>query len=134
MIVESILFEEIGAGNISWDKEASVSDHAYQVRQNYELSNVHLRSDDTFTIKELSEAMAIYSANGATIAIAEAIAGSEPEFFDRMIETGESFGVTDATLVNATGLNNKYLQDNPYPGSSDSDENMMSARSAAIIA
>ena len=134
MIVEYILFEEIAAGNISWDKEVSVSDHAYQVSQNYELSNVPLRSDDTYTIKELYEAMAIYSANGATIAIAEAIAGSEPEFVDRMIETVESFGVTDATLVNATGLNNKYLQDNLYPGSSDSDENMMSARSAAIIA
>ena len=134
MIVDYILFEEIAAGNISWDKEVSVSDHAYQVSQNYELSNVPLRSDDTYTIKELYEAMAIYSANGATIAIAEAIAGSEPEFVDRMIETVESFGVTDATLVNATGLNNKYLQDNLYPGSSDSDENMMSARSAAIIA
>ena len=134
MIVEYILFEEVDAGNISWDKEVSISDHAYQISQNYELSNVPLRSDDTYTIKELYEAMAIYSANGATVAIAEAIAGSEPEFVDRMIETVESFGVTDASLVNATGLNNEYLQDNLYPGSSESDENMMSARSAAIIA
>ena len=134
MIVEYILFEEVAAGNLSWDKEVSISDYAHQISQNYELSNVPLRSDDTYTIKELYEAMAIYSANGATIAIAEAISGSEPEFVDRMIETVESFGVTDASLVNATGLNNEYLQDNLYPGSAESDENMMSARSAAIIA
>src|SRR5699024_9421227 len=60
MIVEYILFEEVDAGNISWDKEVSISDHAYQISQNYELSNVPLRSDDTYTIKELYEAMAIY--------------------------------------------------------------------------
>src|SRR5699024_11254680 len=31
MIVEYILFEEVDAGNISWDKEVSISDHAYQI-------------------------------------------------------------------------------------------------------
>src|SRR5699024_3617981 len=134
MIVEYILFEEVEAGNISWDKEVSISDYAYQVSQNYDLSNVPLRSDGTYTIEELYEAMAIYSANGSTIAIAEAIAGSEPAFVDCMVEMVESFGVTDASLVNSTGLNNEYLQGNVYPGSSDTDENMMSARSAAIIA
>ena len=134
MIVEYILFEEIEAGNISWETEVSISDYAQQISQNYELSNVPLRSDDTYTIEELYEALAIYSANGATIAIAEAIAGSEPAFVDRMKETVESFGITDAYLVNSTGLNNEDLQGNIYPGSTETDENMMSARSSAILA
>ncbi|HLR89294.1 MAG TPA: serine hydrolase [Atopostipes sp.] len=134
MIVEYILFEEIEAGNISWETEVSISDYAQQISQNYELSNVPLRSDDTYTIEELYEALAIYSANGATIAIAEAIAGSEPAFVDRMKETVESFGITDAYLVNSTGLNNEDLQGNIYPDSAETDENMMSARSSAILA
>ena len=41
------------------------------------LSNVPLTQDGTYTIKELYEAMTIYSANGATSAIAETIAGTE---------------------------------------------------------
>ena len=43
-------------------------------------------------------------------------------------------GITDAKLVNASGLNNSYLGDNIYPGSSSTDENMLSARDIAIIA
>lgn len=134
MMVEYILFEEIEAGNISWETEVSISDYAQQVSQNYELSNVPLRGEDTYTIEELYEALAIYSANGATIAIAEAISGSEPAFVDRMRETVESFGIKDAYLVNATGLNNEDLQGNIYPGSTETEENVMSARSAAILA
>src|SRR5699024_4582978 len=84
MLVEYIVFEEIEAGNLAWDEEITISDHAYEISQNYVLSNVPLRAGDTYTLEELYEAMAIYSANGATIAIAEHIAGSEPAFVDRM--------------------------------------------------
>ena len=63
---------------MKWDQEYSVSNYVYNVSQDYPaLSNVPLRKDETYTIKELYEAMTIYSANGATIAIAETIAGSE---------------------------------------------------------
>lgn len=134
MIVEYIVFEEIEAGNIDWDKEIKISDYAHTISQNYGLSNVPLRDGESYTIEELYDAMAIYSANGATIAIAEAISGTESDFVDRMRETVESFGVEDASLYNATGLNNSYLNENIYPESSNDDENSMSAKSIAIIA
>lgn len=133
MLVEYIVHEEIDAGNLDWETEITISDYAYGISQNYALSNVALREGGTYTLKELYDAMAIYSANGATIAIAEHIAGSEPEFVDRMNELVESFGVTDATIVNSTGLNNSSLQGEIYPESSETDENMMSARSSAIV-
>lgn len=134
MIVEYIVFEEIEAGNLNWDSEVTISQYAYDISQDYSLSNVALRNGETYTLQELYEAMAIYSANGATIAIAEHIEGTEPDFVDRMRETVESFGITDAELYNATGLNNSDLHGKIYPGSSETDENSMSARSAAIIA
>jgi D-alanyl-D-alanine carboxypeptidase (penicillin-binding protein 5/6) len=134
MIAEYIVFEEIEAGTIDWDTQITISDYAYEISQDYALSNVPLRNGENYSLRELYEAMAIYSANGATIAIAEHISGSEPEFVDRMKETVESFGIKDATLVNSTGLNNSDLRGNTYPGSSETDENMMSARSAAKIA
>lgn len=134
MIVEYIVFEEVEAGNLNWDSEITISQYAYEISQDYSLSNVALRNGEKYTLQELYEAMAIYSANGATIAIAEHISGTEPAFVDRMKKTVESFGITDATLYNATGLNNSDLRGKIYPGSSETDENTMSARSAAIIA
>lgn len=133
MLVEYIVHEEVEAGNLDWDTEITVSDYAYNISQDLLLSNVQLLSGETYSLKELYDAMAIYSANGATIAIAEHIEGSEPDFVDRMNELVESFGIADATLVNSTGLNNEDLQGQIYPGSSETDENTMSARSAAII-
>lgn len=134
MIVEYIVFEEIEAGNLNWDTEVTISDYAYNISQNYSLSNVALRNGGTYSLEELYEAMAIYSANGATIAIAEHIEGTEPDFVNRMRETVEAFGISDAQLFNSTGLNNSDLQGVLYPGSSESDENIMSARSIAKIA
>lgn len=134
MIVEYIVFEEIEAGNLNWDTEITISEYAYDISQNYSLSNVALRNGGTYSLEELYEAMAIYSANGATIAIAEHIEGTEPDFVNRMRETVESFGISDATLYNSTGLNNSDLQGVIYPGSAETDENIMSARSIAKIA
>lgn len=134
MIVEYIVFEEVEAGNLNWDTEITISDYAYNISQNYSLSNVALRNGGTYSLEELYEAMAIYSANGATIAIAEHIEGTEPDFVNRMRKTVESFGISDAVLFNSTGLNNSDLQGVIYPGSSETDENIMSARSIAKIA
>lgn len=134
MLVEYILFEAIENGDVTWDQQVKISEYAHQVSQNYILSNVPLRVDETYSIRELYEAMAIYSANGATIAIAEAIAGSEPAFVDMMREKVESWGITDYALYNTTGLNNEYLFGNHYPGSSETDENSMTARGIATVA
>ncbi|WP_244244722.1 serine hydrolase [Marinilactibacillus kalidii] len=134
MLVEYILFQEIEAGNVNWDTETTISEYAHRISQNYELSNVPLRQGENYTIEELYQAMAIYSANGATIAIAEQLAGSEPELVDRMRELIESWGVTEFELYNATGLSNSYLEENIYPGSTAENENIMSARGIATVA
>ncbi|SFC74275.1 D-alanyl-D-alanine carboxypeptidase (penicillin-binding protein 5/6) [Alkalibacterium subtropicum] len=134
MLVEYILFEEIEAGNLSWDSEVTISDYAYAVSQDYALSNVPLHSGGNYTVKELYEALAIYSANGATIALAEAIEGSESAFVDRMRALVESWGIEDYELYNTTGLNNSYLNGNHYPGSDEDAENAMPAKGIAKVA
>lgn len=133
MLVEYILFETIENGDLSWEDELPVSEYAHQISQNYFLSNVPLRRDETYTVRELYEALAIYSANGATIVLAEAIAGSESAFVDMMREKVESWGITEYTLVNTTGLNNSSLRGNHYPGSGETEENSMTARDVAKI-
>ena len=98
------------------------------------LSNVPLRAEEKYTIKELYEAMAIYSANAATIAIAETIAGTEAEFVRLMNEKAKEFGLDDAKFVNSTGLNNAHLMGMHVEGTGANDENVMSANSVAKLA
>ena len=132
MMTEYLVLDAIKEKKISWDQEVTISDYAHQVSQNYDLSNVPLLTDVKYTVKELYEAMAIYSANGATIALAEHIAGSEAKFVQMMNEKAKKLGL-DVTFVNTTGLNNKDLY-GKHPAGEENEENMMSARSTARLA
>lgn len=134
MMTEYLLFEAIEEGRITWEQEYTVSDYAYTVSQDRRLSNVPLRNGETYTIKELYEALAIYSANGATIGIAETLAGSETEFIKLMNEKAEELGLKDYKFVNSTGLNNSYLQGMQPKGTGENDENVMPAKSVALLA
>ncbi|WP_232219658.1 serine hydrolase [Carnobacterium pleistocenium] len=119
MVTEYLLLETIKNGDLAWDDQVEISEYAHNISQNYELSNVPLRVDETYSVEELYQAMAIYSANGATIALAEHIAGDEKSFVDMMHEKVESWGVTNYELYNTTGLSNADLQGNIYPGSTE---------------
>lgn len=134
MMTEYLLFEAIKEKKISWDQKYQVSDYVYKVSQDLSLSNVPLRKDATYTIRELYEAMAIYSANAATIAIAESIAGSETEFIKLMNKKAKELGLKDYKFVNSSGLNNKDLKGMHPKGTKAEEENMMSARSTAKLA
>ena len=70
-----------------------VSEYAYKVSQDASLSNVALENGGSYTVKELYEAMAIFSANGATIALAEAIAGKEVDFVKMMNNKAKELGL-----------------------------------------
>lgn len=133
MMSEYLLLEAIDEGRVKWDQEYAVSDYVYQISQDRDLSNVPLRADGTYSIKELYEAMTIYSANGATIAIAETVAGSESSFVKMMNEKAEELGLKDYKFVNSTGLNNRDLKGMHVLGEPE-EENVMSARATAKLA
>ncbi len=134
MMTEYLLFEAIKEGKISWDQEYKVNDYTYAVSQDRRLSNVPLRRDGTYTIRELYEAVAIYSANAATIAVAETIAGTETEFLKLMNAKAKELGLTDYKFVNSSGLNNSDLQGMHPQGTGADDENVMPAKSVAKLA
>ncbi|OAO84431.1 D-alanyl-D-alanine carboxypeptidase [Anoxybacillus flavithermus] len=134
MMTEYLLLEAIHEGRVKWDQEYAVSEYVYQISQKRDLSNVPLRKDGKYTVRELYEAMAIYSANGATVAIAEIVGGSEANFVKMMNEKAQELGLKDYKFVNATGLNNKDLGGLHPAGSGDNEENVMSARAVATLA
>jgi D-alanyl-D-alanine carboxypeptidase (penicillin-binding protein 5/6) len=134
MMTEYILLDAIKQGRVKWDQEYSVSDLVYKISQNRGLSNVPLRRDGKYKVRELYQAMAIYSANGATIAIAEVIAGSESNFIKMMNDEAKKLGIKDYKFVNSTGLNNSEYQGSHPKGTGATDENEMSPRAVATLA
>lgn len=134
MISQYLILEAIKKGEITWETKIPISARANQLSANYNLSNVPLWPNEKYTIKELFDAISIYSANAATLAIAEYIGGSEANWIERMKAKLNEWGIKDATIINVTGLPNKYGGNEKNPTFGDEDENSMSARSVAIIA
>ncbi|MCI5871893.1 MAG: D-alanyl-D-alanine carboxypeptidase PBP3, partial [Streptococcus sp.] len=128
-----LVYQEIDQGNLTWETKVPISDYAYNLTTNSEASNVPLEARE-YTVKQLVTASLVASANSAAIALAEQIAGSEPQFVDKMRAQLEEWGITDYQIVNASGLNNEVLGDNIYPGTAKDAENRLSAKSLAIIA
>lgn len=131
-----LINQAVEEGTISWDTAVPISDYAKAISQNYELSNVPLRQDFDYTVKDLYEAMVIYSANGATIAVSELLAGSEPAFVDLMKKQLDEWGIEGYSLYNVTGLPNNYASElgNLYPDAPVNEENKLSARGVATVA
>ncbi|HFU4217977.1 TPA: D-alanyl-D-alanine carboxypeptidase PBP3 [Streptococcus suis] len=128
-----LVYESLQKGEITLDTMVDISDYPYSLTANTELSNVNL-DERSYSVRDLLNASLITSSNSAIIALAEKVAGSEAAFVDRMKAKIQEWGITDAKIVNVSGLDNADLGTNVYPGSSSEDANMFSALDIAIIA
>lgn len=133
VMTEYLVLEAIDEKKITWDQTYTPSEYVYKISQNRSLSNVPLRQDGTYTVKELYEATAIYSANGAAIGLAEIISGTETNFVKQMNEKAKELGLKNFDFVNATGLENKDLIGMHPEGTDVSGESKVSARDMALL-
>ncbi|MFC4098765.1 D-alanyl-D-alanine carboxypeptidase family protein [Paenibacillus xanthanilyticus] len=102
MMSEYIILEEIKSGRQSWDTVVTANAEAAAVPADG--SQIYLAEGDQHPLKDMYIAMAVGSANDATIALAGHIAGSEQAFVAKMNETAKSLGLTTANFTTATGL------------------------------
>ncbi|QQK76143.1 D-alanyl-D-alanine carboxypeptidase [Salicibibacter cibarius] len=73
-------------------------------------ASIYLREGSVLSVAELFQAMAIVSANDASVALAEYAAGSEEAFIERMNEKAGELGLSqDAHFINASGLPHETL-------------------------
>ncbi|KXT72492.1 D-alanyl-D-alanine carboxypeptidase [Streptococcus sp. DD10] len=128
-----LVYEAIDKGDLKMTDAVTISDYPYNLSVTAQVSNVPLDARN-YTVQQLLEASLIASANSATIALAEKVAGSEEAFVNRMRDKLKEWGINDAFIINSTGLNNSILGEQIYPGSKEDDENTMSARQVAILA
>jgi D-alanyl-D-alanine carboxypeptidase len=80
--------------------ETVISSRAQAVEER----SMHLRAGEIFTLSELLQGALIHSANDATYALAEAVAGSEPLFVRWMNQKATALGAYSANFYNTNGL------------------------------
>ena len=99
-----LFFEAIDEGRLSFDKMITTSKNAASKGG----SQIFLEVGEQMSVDDLLKSICIASANDATVALAEAISGSEEAFVNLMNKKVESLGLTNTVYSNATGLpNNK---------------------------
>lgn len=129
MMSEYIVLDSIQKGRLQWDDIVTASENA----ETTEGSKIFLAEGDTHTVKQLFIAMAVGSANDATVALAEHIAGTEEEFAKRMNQKAEELQLDTAHFINATGLDRKDMNEKFRPMSIEG-ETVMSAKDSAMLA
>ncbi|WP_257986002.1 D-alanyl-D-alanine carboxypeptidase family protein [Bacillus sp. M6-12] len=133
MMTEYIVLEAINDKKISWDQKVKINEYVHKLSAAPGLSNVGLTQGEDYTVKELYEAMSIFSGNAATVALAELISGSEKNFVGLMNKKAKELGMKNFKFVNSSGLNNSNLLGN-HPAGEPNEENVMTARDIVTLA
>ena len=116
MVAQTIILENIESGKIKWDDIVKVSKNAADMGG----SQIYLTANEKMSVKDLFKGISMASANDATVAMAEYIAGTEQAFVKQMNKKVKELGLKNTQFKNATGL--------------DEDGHYSSAYDMAVIA
>jgi serine-type D-Ala-D-Ala carboxypeptidase (penicillin-binding protein 5/6) len=119
MMTALIVMEKVREGALRLDDKVTASRWAAQMGG----SQVYLKEGETMTVEDLLKAMMIHSANDATAALAEHVAGHGDAFVDLMNQRAESLGLKETRYHSVHGLP-------PDPGQED---DVMSAADLATL-
>src|SRR5918999_1467859 len=111
-----MVFERLKEGSLSLDDTFPVSEKAWRKGG----SKMFVEVGDRVRVEDLLRGIIVQSGNDACIVVAEALAGTEEEFAERMTRRAHELGLTGTTLRNASGW--------PDPG------HLMSVRDLATLA
>lgn len=95
-----LTMEAIDAGQLSYDTVVTASAHACSMGG----SQIWLEENEQMTVDDMLKAVCVVSANDCAVALAEAVAGSEEAFVEKMNQRAAELGMNDTTFKNATGL------------------------------
>lgn len=110
-----LIFDALDEGRISKEDIVTVSEHAASMGG----SQVFLEPMETQTVETMIKCICVASANDASVAMAEFVCGSEPQFVQKMNDRAAGLGMTNTHFVNCCGL--------------DADGHMTSARDIALM-
>jgi len=95
-----LAFKALKNGHLTLTQTLPVSELAWKV----EGSKMFIEPNKPVTVDELLHGTIIQSGNDSSIALAEGIAGTEPQFADMMNKEAARLGMKNTHYMNATGL------------------------------
>ncbi len=95
-----LVMEAIENGQLTYETVLTCSDTAAKLGG----SQIWLEPGEQMTVSDLIKAVAVVSANDATVLLAEAVAGSEEGFVVLMNNKAKSLGMNNTNFINSTGL------------------------------
>lgn len=129
MMTEYLVMEALKSGKIKWEDMVPISQYSADVIGSGGLLNV----GEQYSVKDLFGAMSIYSANDASVALAEYLGGTEEKFATMMNDKAKEMGLSDqAHFISATGLSRADL--GKYAPKEVQGETLLTAKDAALIA
>ena len=94
-----LVFEDLKSGRLGLDQELPVSEKAWRMGGSRMFVEVNTR----VTVRDLLRGVIVQSGNDACIVLAEALAGSEQAFVDRMNQRARELGLENSHFANVTG-------------------------------
>ena len=110
MVAQIIILEQIEAGKIKWSDKVMASANASGMGG----SQIYLTTGEEMTVEDMMKGISMASANDATVAMAEFIAGSEVEFVDMMNKKVKELGLKNTFFKNCTGLDEEGHYSSAY--------------------
>lgn len=95
-----LMFEAIRNKKISFNDEITTSSYAASMGG----SQVYLETGEKLSLKDMFKSIAIASANDASVAVAEHIAGNIKKFVEMMNDKAKELGLKNTHFKNTTGL------------------------------
>lgn len=95
-----LIMENIESGKLKWNDIVVTSNYASSMGG----SQVFLKPNEIMSVEDLVKAICVASANDATVAMAEKIAGTEKAFVKLMNDKAKELGAVNTNFVNSTGL------------------------------
>ena len=106
IMTANLIFEAIEEGKITYDEMITVSPEAAAMGG----SQMFLDSGAQYSVSDLIKGIIVVSANDASYAMAEKIAGSVDSFVEMMNERASQLGMENTKFANCTGLPNENEQ------------------------
>ena len=95
-----LVMEAIDSGALGYDDVVTASAYACSMGG----SQIWLEENEQMTVEDLLKAVCVASANDASVALAEHVAGSAEAFVEKMNQRAAELGMADTHFVNPTGL------------------------------
>ena len=110
MAAQIIILENIENGNLKWDEIITASSNAASMGG----TQIWLTAGEKISVEDLFKGMSMASANDATVALAERIAGTESAFVKLMNDKVKELGLKNTVFKNSTGLDEERHYSTAY--------------------